>query len=164
METDNNSINYDAVLADLESKKAVLESAIAGIRAILGQSGQSGAAASQSVNGSTGSVNVSSDAFFQMTIPDAAIKYLKMARKPQGTKAIADALEQGGMTHTSKDFYQTVGSSLNRRADAPNSELVSVRRGEWGIAEWYPGLKKPRKTGADAEPAKDDVKPIQAPK
>lgn len=81
------------------------------------------------------------DAFFRMSIADAAKKYLAMVKRKQSIQAIADALEQGGMAHTSKRFYGTVLTAL-RRQEAQVGDIVKVGRGIWGLAEWYPNRKR----------------------
>ena len=69
-------IDYEAVLADLEAKKAALDSAIAGIRQMLSLGAQSGAG--QAGRGAD-SVSVESDTFFGMSIGDAAKKFLSLS-------------------------------------------------------------------------------------
>ncbi len=141
-----NVIDYMAVLADMDAKKAALEAAIAGVRQMLGQS-QSSVSSAMSVGGPTPtSVVIRADEFFQMSIGDTTIKYLNMVRKPQSTQEIATALESGGMTHTSKNWYQTVSGSLLRRESA-DGEIMRVKRGMWGLSTWYPG--KARKLKKD---------------
>jgi hypothetical protein len=59
---------------------------------------------------------------------------------------IAEALERGGLHHTSTDFVGTVRTMISRQARL-DPELVKVSRGEWGLAAWY-GNRRPK-----AEPA-----------
>src|SRR3990172_4668958 len=108
---DNGEINYDAVLADLEAKRAGLDEAIAGIRKYLRLKGQV-TSAPQADQGRIIDPNaIPSDAFFGMTIPDAIRKYLGIVKKPRTSKDIAEALVRGGITHTSKNFYATVATT-----------------------------------------------------
>jgi hypothetical protein len=72
-----------------------------------------------------------------MSIAEAAKKFLVMKKRMQTTQDIADALEKGGMTHTSGNWGNTVGSVLNR-----NNDFVRIKRGTWGLVSWYPGRKR----------------------
>lgn len=71
-----------------------------------------------------------------MTVVDAAAKYLGMAKKTKRVPELADALLQGGLKSTSKRFAEMLRIMLIR-----DSRFVRVNS-EWGLAEWYPGLKK----------------------
>lgn len=141
MGSEGAGIDYAAVLADLKSKRDALDAAIAGIERIVGQAGGS---AVTGVTDPQVSSDVQSDSFFGMSISEAAKKFLAMKKKPQSTQDISGALEQGGMTHTSDNWGNTVGSVLSR-IDAANGEIVRVKRGLWGLAAWYPGRKRPEK-------------------
>jgi len=155
-----NPVDYNVVLADLEAKRTQLDEAIAVIKQMLGQSvvtdpAQAGKPPGAGVAGKT---FIDSDEFFGMSVGDAAVKYLHMAKKPQDATQFAEALEKGGMTHTSKNFTTTITTALSRRAEK-EADVVKVKRGQWGLASWYPGLRKPKKEEADkekapAEPAK----------
>lgn len=143
-------IDYASVLADLKSKRDALNAAIAGIEGMIGQNttiipstGSSGFSGS--------SPDVQSDTFFNMSIADAAKKFLAMKKAAQSTQDIADALEKGGMTHTSENWANTVGSVLNRINDA-QGDIAKVKRGTWGLAIWYPGRKRSKpKDGEENE-------------
>lgn len=139
-------IDYELVLADLEAKRAALDSAIAGIRQMLSLGAQSATAAN---GGGRDSTIVESDTFFGMSIGDAAKKYLRMMKRKQPAAKIAEALDFGGLQHTSKSFPNTVRTTLIRL----ESEGAVVQVGkEWGLAEWYPGLRKGKK---DKDAAKE---------
>lgn len=130
-------IDYGVVLADLEAKKSAIENAIAGIKMMLGQ----GQATATSSNGGTDidTNEIPSDAFFQMPVPDAIRKYLRLVKRPRSVRDITDALEKGGITHTSKAFVNNVSTALFRNANKENG-FVKVKS-EWGLMEWYPGRK-----------------------
>lgn len=138
MDADKPGIDYAAVLADLKAKRADLDAAIAGIERMIGVAPSFANVIFGEVNTSS---DVQSDSFFGMSIADASKKFLGMKRKPQTTQDIADALEAGGMTHTSGNWGNTVGSVLNR-IDASGGDIVRVKRGTWGLASWYPGRKR----------------------
>ena len=106
----------------------------------MGLAGEGSQGTPSQTHGPNGS-EIEPDSFFGMSILDAAKKFLAMKKKPQTTADVATALEQGGMTHSSGNWGNTVGSVLNR-SDASGGEIVKVKRGIWGLAAWYPGRKR----------------------
>ncbi len=84
------SEHYAAVLADLEARKAQIESAIAAIKMIAAQGGGT------SPDGG-GSTAVGPSAFLSMSIPDATKKYLSSVKQKKSTQEIIDALTAGGL-------------------------------------------------------------------
>jgi hypothetical protein len=78
MGNDIQPINYEAVLADLEARKAKLEAAIKSIRQILGQTGTSPFGGSGGVSPNDKPAH---DAFIGMSIPEATKKHLTAVRK-----------------------------------------------------------------------------------
>ncbi|HMG87309.1 MAG TPA: hypothetical protein VK574_16370 [Terracidiphilus sp.] len=90
-----------------------------------------------------GQPNFTNDAFFGMTIGDAAKKYLTAIKRTATARAITDALLAGGFKSAAKNFVESVRSILSRN---PTFVLVN---GEFGLAEWYPGRKAapPKKNG-----------------
>src|SRR5438477_411254 len=57
---------------------------------------------------------ISDDAFFGLSITEAAKKYLGMVKRKQTVREIADALDRGGLPHTSSNFVATVATMLRR--------------------------------------------------
>src|SRR5437588_11912346 len=100
-------INYEAVLADLETRKAQIEAAIAGIKVMLGQSG-AGPTGPTGGGAYTG-MTPAHDAFIGMSIPEAAKKHLTAVRKKLSTQEIMTALEAGGLPSSK---YSTVYAIL----------------------------------------------------
>ena len=90
--------------------------------------------------------DIPDDAFFGMSIGEAAKKYLSMVKKKQSIREIADALDSGGLPHASGDFAGTVATMLRRHANK-DPELVRVGRGDWGLSAWY-GNRRPAKQQA----------------
>ena len=100
---------YDLVITDLEAKRTQIERAIEMMKALKETiAGISTAVASVGVAPSNPAPNnelqpfdisqVASDAFFDLSIGDAAVKFLKMVnRKPQSTNTIVGALARGGL-------------------------------------------------------------------
>lgn len=134
-------IDYQAVLADLEARKAQIEGAIAGIRAILGEAAPISAddvfiPEVPKAGAATPIPGIQSDTFFGLSTPQAVRKFLSTAKRPQSPRAIADALHAGGQIHAvdPKTAYTNVYTALKRGRD---SEFSQTRNGEWGLAEWY---------------------------
>ncbi|MFZ1889767.1 MAG: helix-turn-helix domain-containing protein [Candidatus Binataceae bacterium] len=136
-----NEIDYTAVLADMEAKRAALDSAIAGIRQWLSLGGgyEETSGAPLLTDRKLDSPEVKFDTFFGLSIPDAIRKFLAMTKRPQSVSDITKAFQDGGMTTTSKNLLTTVGSTLSRLKQV-DGDLVSVQ-GKWGLREWYPGMR-----------------------
>lgn len=135
-------VQWDAVVAELETQIAELTTALKAIKRIrdLGVGLGTRIAPESSENHQSeskptfGDEDIRSDAFFKMTIADAAIKFLRKwaNRTPQSTKSIIAALDRGGIKGKG---YQTVYKILTRRAHEKN-DVVNVH-GDWGLPEWY---------------------------
>ena len=132
-------IDYASVLADLKERRSQLDAAIAAIEAIIVGTGEVGPPTP-----SPGAIPA--DAFFNMSAPVAAVKYLQIVKRPQTPTQIAEALDAGGFTHQSKNLANTLYTAL-QRVEERAGEVVKVNRG-WGLAEWYPG--RPRRSGTTA--------------
>jgi len=135
-------MDYAAILADLEAKKAVIDSAIASVRAAmaagaLGVGEGAGAATTPATTPFNG--DIPRGLFFGKSIPEAAKLYLSMVKQKQSTADIVRALEEGGMETTSDDFSATVNAGLFR-ASRKFGEIVRVK-GQWGLAGWYKGMR-----------------------
>lgn len=134
-------INYEAVLADLEARKAQLESAIAAIKMISTQSGNIGPN-----GGGGGSTTVGQSDYLGMSIPEATKKYLTAARQKRSTQDVMKALESGGLPESK---YATVYSILRRR-EKQVGDIINMS-GDWALAQWYPNHRKRSKEEADAD-------------
>jgi hypothetical protein len=144
------SINYEAVIADLEAKKAQLEATITMLRA-LGGLGTIGTPAPTGGGGGSTGGHFAADAFMGKSIPDAAVAILQSTspRRKMSTQSLMDTMEKGGLPASK---YNTVYSILRRR-ESVVGDLVNMQ-GEWGLAAWYPNHKKnPKKVGAGAPDA-----------
>ncbi len=154
MSSDPSGIDYAAVLADMEAKRAQLDAAIAGIRVMLGLPAGTAGVATPSPQ-PTNSAEIAPDSFFGLSIPDAAKKFLALRKRAATTPEIADGLQRGGQPNASSEsFPNTVGSVL-ARVYANGAGIVRVARGTWGLAEWYPN--KPRKPVPKTNGDKDDA-------
>lgn len=142
---------YDAVIADLEGKRDQLTGMIESLKQMRNVASQLPIVAGTSSIRSAVEADFSHDAFFGMTIPDAAKKYLAAVKKTMPTGALADALLAGGIKTASKNFTENIRAILSRQP-----EFVRIN-GEFGLAEWYPGrgvTRRTRRSGeGDREPA-----------
>lgn len=148
-------VDYAAVLADLEARKAQIESAIVVIKALIAggmpppQIIASPAGALATSGGSPpngGPTSIESDTFFGLSILDATKKFLAMRKRPSTGPEIVEALRQGGQVNAQNEsFGNTLGATLSR-SDAGAGAVVRVGRGKYGLREWY--ANKPR---AEAE-------------
>ena len=150
-------IDYAVVIADLRKRIEDMQRAVAILEALHG-SGALGASAA-SGNGGSGSgegtaaaalagqstlkegAPIPSDAFFGMSISNAAQKYMNMRKKPATTPEIAEALEQGGFPHQSGNFANTIHSVLTRNSAGTAPIFAKVKRGVWGLRAWYPNFR-----------------------
>jgi hypothetical protein len=146
----NTGVDYASFLADLRAKRDALDKAISAIEQLTGQTASSG-------SGGAVSEDIRDDSFFQMSIPEAAKKLLAMKKKALTTQEIAEHLKLGGMTHTSENFANTVGSVLNR-VYKNEGGIVNISRGKWGLSGWYPNRKKKKKgEGSDDDDGSEKV-------
>ena len=140
-ENDASMDTYRTVLKDLKRRKKVIDAAIAGVTALLGESEtELQACLPASLPNIQESGDVSSGAFADLSLPEAAQIYLSTVKNPQSTADIADALKRGGYPTKSKNFSNTVRSVLDRHAKTVG-EIVKVHR-NWGLAEWDRGRGK----------------------
>lgn len=143
----DNQIDYRAVLADLEAKKAAIDASIAGIKMMLGQSSSSGSLHTQShPNG-----NIASNTFSKMGAVEAAEHYLRVVGELKSTAEIVSSLIAGGIVHASKDFRKTVSTILNTKAREAGSEITKVGD-RWGLSSWGPGLRRAKNANIAGEP------------
>lgn len=150
-------VNYESVLADLRAKRASLDVAIAAIEQI--QTG--GSVISETVIKPIDPASIPDDAFFGLPIVEAAKKYLSIVKRKQTIKEISDALERGGLPHTSSNFVATVATML-RRANDP--DLAKVGRGDWGLAVWYGNRRPKQEKAAPARKARTTTRSTARPR
>jgi hypothetical protein len=132
--------HIDAAIADLEAWRERIEAAIQTLRQFAQGSG--GVPSSPPPPGSgrpAHKAELAHDTFFQMTIPDAAEKYLGIVKCTKPNPELSEALLKGGLKSSAKMFGETVRAVLSR-----DERFVKVN-GEWGLASWYPAMRKDRK-------------------
>ena len=155
-------------LADLEARRDKLDQVIElakTLRDTWGTDTVPTTASLISASGAAGPVSASprldgipTDAFFNLTLVDAALKFLSTwaNRRPQSTKTIIEAFERGGLAGKA---YATVYGVLNRRQNKMG-DIVNVN-GDWGLAEWYGA--KPKRRLVSLDPATFEKEPEEEP-
>lgn len=142
------AMNYEAVLAWLEAKRAAADKAIAGIKEMMGlEKGEVPGGPIKPIEIG----NIAEDAFLNLSIGDAARKYLGMVRKAQTVGQICEALKRGGFHSTSKNFVTTVYSVLARQEKA-GGDVVRVERGQWALRDWHPTIRRTKAAAGDKAP------------
>jgi len=140
-------LDYTMILADLEAKRAAIETAISSVRAamalgMLNVSGEipagltSGLSATQVVPSITGN-DIPDGAFLGKGIPEGTKLLLEIVKRKLTTREIADALQRGGIESTSSNFIGIVHAVLNRARRTPNTAIVKLGS-HWGLKDWYP--------------------------
>lgn len=131
-----NEINYTAVLADLEAKRADIDKAIAGVRQLLNLGSEQG---TSNTGQKESSDQIQSDSFSDVSLPSAIRKLLEITKRPQSQSEITATLRGGGFKTNSTNFSSMVSTGLSRlKADG---ELVNID-GKWALASWYSGAKR----------------------
>jgi hypothetical protein len=134
-------IDDAAVLAYLKAKRAALDASIASLEAALGQppSADPAPQGTPLAGGkAAGRDHLGPGVFHGMSISEAAKKYFEITKKKQKVRAICDALQEGGIESSSKNFYNNVYTTLDRTKDF-------IRLGKyWALAEWHPNAATPK--------------------
>ena len=131
--------HIDAAIADLEAWRDRINASIETLKHLRAQgSAPPSTPPPGNARHAQGS-EITHDAFFQMTIPDAAKKYLALVKQTKPNPDVAEALIKGGLKTAAKNFPETLRSILSR-----DDRFVRVNS-EWGLAEWYPAMRRERK-------------------
>jgi hypothetical protein len=131
------SMDFSAVLLDLQEKRAHLQTAVEGLDKAIEALGNLVSGASSGVPlgppaaAGKPSLALRSDTFFRMTVLDAAKKFLSMVAQPRSISQITDALNRGGLT-CKPESVATIMSKA-----AKTNEVVKIGSGDWGLPEWY---------------------------
>jgi hypothetical protein len=148
----NEMIDYNAVLTDLEAKRAAIDTAIAAMRQMLNLGADQQSTSPNSVQPSERRdqlTEIRFDSFFGMSIPDAVKKCFAIIKRPLGLTEITKALGEGGLLSTSKDLSSTVSATLTRMKNT-DGDLVQIQ-GKWAPVEWYPAMRR-EKVDSHAKP------------
>jgi hypothetical protein len=144
MSNESSVDHYAAVLADLEAQRAKIDAAISTIKAL-----QSGGLMVAVTPGSTsqsspnhGALEIPVDAFHRLSVSQAIKKYLGMRRKPATTQELVEALIAGGQSGSDGANFNVVVNNTLNRMQAPDGVITKVKRGVWGLKEWYEAKAK----------------------
>lgn len=152
---------YAIVIADLRAKRDELDRTIAMLEAMSG-----GAVPHQAKRVdpmSKAEADSGPGAYLGMSIADAARKLLASRRQPMNNADIYAALTAGGLAMNSAEPLNTIGSVLTRRFHQVG-DIVRVKRGVWGLKEWYPNRNfKPAKLGEAKTDANGSGQPSEQP-
>jgi hypothetical protein len=124
---------YAEVIADLKKQRDHLDILIAGLEA---RAGSAAAVAGEITD-------IGPTTFYGMKIGEAALKYLRLVKRPQSAPEIAKAIEEGGLAHESKTFGNTVYATLNRDHER-KGEIIRLPGRKWGLASDYPEAARRR--------------------
>lgn len=127
-------INYAAVLADMEAKRAQLDSAIAAIRVLMEQTGVM-AATAQPLPRIASLSQVPPRAFVGLSISAAVRRLLEMMHRRMSIREIMQGLQAGGLKPSK---YRNVYAILRQR-ESDKADVIKVDR-KWGLAEWNPEI------------------------
>jgi hypothetical protein len=155
MDNDQNQNPFEAAIAALEARRtlvnAEIDADIAKLREIAERSASAGVVLSARASIGMSAQVIAKDTFYNMTLPEAAKKYLAMSnKKPQSTNAIIDVLAKGGLKRTT---YGSMYASLSRRENNVG-DIVNVN-GDWGLPEWYGAKAKPKRKPGESLPSAD---------
>jgi DNA-binding CsgD family transcriptional regulator len=138
------SIDYAAIIADLEAKRTALDATITAFRAAQA-AGALGISGGDSTGGMadgfsaallpTGDVPVG--AFLGKSIPEAAKLCLQIVKRKLTSREIAEYLKKGGIESSARNFPGLVHSILIRASRAGNG-IVKLDRSNWALGGWYP--------------------------
>lgn len=142
-------IDYSAILADLESKRSVLDAAIGSLRTAIAAGALGSANGVSYVNVAASVVSPSSTAgeipvgaFLGRSIPDAAKLCLQIAKRQMTTREIAEGLKKGGIVSTGKTSFSAIVHAVLTRASKSGGGIVKFDKSHWGLAGWLPpGLR-----------------------
>jgi hypothetical protein len=143
---------YDAMIQGLKDQRAKLDVAIAALEALR----DGGVSPMPSAGGAAGFITppvrestVDATMFRAMSIPDAAIKLLRLRSREMKNPDIAKELKAGGLIMGSKDAVNTVGAVLTRRSKEVQ-DIVKTGRGTWALREWTRFAPRPKPKAGDA--------------
>jgi len=156
-DSENTTLDYGPVIADLESKKRFLEQTIAALKAVSAGAltvnvGSDLNALADSASGAIYNGDIPAGAFLGKSIPDAAKLYLSIVKRKQTSKEIAEALLKYGIETRSKNFNIQVHTLLDRARHRLG--IVKLDGSYWGLAEWYPASLRSAVVPAAAKKSK----------
>jgi hypothetical protein len=129
-----------STLAMMEAWHAALEDAIPKMRALVSLSGAlipEGAVSGFSQSATLiAPGEVPPGSFHGLSIPAAAVLYLRMVKQKQKASEIARALLRGGIQTTASNFNNQVHAALDRASKKENAEIFKMHGAYWALREW----------------------------
>ena len=123
--------SYSAVLRDLREKRARLGARLARLDSAISAIEEEAREVAPAPSGNGAAGSEWTGVFAELSITDAARKYLEMQGKAKSGREIWNALEEGGVTTSSQDPVNNLNSILNKSHDFGRSG-----RGKWKLAQW----------------------------
>lgn len=155
---------YAVVIADLKRQRDEIDRTIAKLEAMAAgrplpvtgnESAPDGNAKPSDKEHKTGPAGNSP--YLGMSIVAATKALLESRRATLSPTEIVQAIEDGGLYLSGTNKANTIGSVLNRR-QKKEGDIVSVKRGQWGLREWYPGRNFGKKSeGSNPESDRDET-------
>jgi hypothetical protein len=141
-------MDFSALLADWEAKRAALDAAIASLRAAIAAgaltatvTGETSAFQATGVVRQGTNAEIPNGAFHGKTVTAAIKAYLSAVRVKQSTRDIVEALKRGGTESTSDHFDNIVYNNL-KRMHTVTGEIA--KHGKlWGLSEWLSPSMRP---------------------
>jgi hypothetical protein len=135
---------YDTVLAGLRAQRDLYDKAIEALEAVQGGAISIDAVLTNAAASGGASAphkgEIASGTFHGMNIETAVKKLLQIRKRTLTAQEIVSDLSAGGLTFQSETPGNTVTSVLTR-AFKGGSDIVRVKRGIWGLQEWYPNQR-----------------------
>ena len=149
---------YDLVIADLKRQRAEIDAMIAKLEAMAGGQGIPPAEspdAAPTEHDPRSQSDSENNPYLGMRVADATVLLLKKTRRAMSPTEIVQHLEAGGLLLSGSNKPGTITTILKRR-QTKNGDLVRPKRGQWGLKEWYPGRNFGKVDGNDKNNTKDE--------
>jgi len=138
---------YDAVIADLRSKRDQIDQAIQflemfknGVPMLAPGSMPSQTILGMAAIATNDGGQIASGTFLGLGIEEAVKTLLRIRKRAMAAQEIANDLQAGGAHLQGATPEKTVASVLGRAFKA-GGDVVRISRGQWGLQEWYPNRR-----------------------
>jgi len=135
---------YDAVIADLRIKREQIDQLIQFLELFKGGVPMpppgtipTPTILGMSIAATNDTGQIQSGTFLGLGIEEAVRTLLRIRKRAMPAQEIAADLLAGGLHLKSETPANTIASVLSRAFKA-GGDIVRIRRGQWGLKEWYP--------------------------